>query len=61
MKSIYVSILILFATGFSACGQKETATVQLSARDFATQISQKDPKVLLDVRTQREFKSGQNR
>jgi hypothetical protein len=35
-------------------------TIQVSSREFSRIISY-EPRVLLDVRTQREFKNGQNR
>jgi hypothetical protein len=61
MKSFNLFVIILFASGYFACGQKESATMQLSAQDFAAHISQKGQKMLLDVRTLWEFKNGQNR
>lgn len=58
MKSLNLFIIILFAACYFACGQKASSTMQLSAQEFARHISLTDQKVLLDVRTQREFKNG---
>jgi thioredoxin 1 len=58
MKSLNLFIIILFAASYFACGQKESSTMQLSAQEFARHISLTDQKMLLDVRTQREFKNG---
>lgn len=58
MKTFNLFVIILFASSYFACGQKQSSTIQMSSQEFARHISQKDQKVLLDVRTQREFKNG---
>jgi hypothetical protein len=58
MINIHLFFFFLFL--FLDTDAQNPETVQMSSQEFSRIISA-EPGVLLDVRTQREFKNGQNR